>query len=318
MIQLKICGRAGNQLFQYATVYSYMKENNINEEINISFQELERKKTDNNTFFDTLSFFNVCKYKTIERIKMTNIQRILDVLYKLSIKAIRIYRKLLKLSIQKKDYELIDKIWHKMLNRNGLYYYIQKNKTFYKSKNKNIIFYGSFESQNFFEKYKQDIYEMFTPKQEERYINKQLYEKIRNTNSVCVTVRRGDFLLDKFKKQFYICTPEYFEKAIDEMNKKVENPQYIVFSDDVEWCKENMKFPENTLYESGNDPIWEKIRLMYSCKNFIISNSTFSWWAQYLSRNEDKKVIAPSQWNKFEYAVPIYDEKWDIIEWEKK
>ena len=50
MIQLKITGRAGNQFFQYATVYSYMKENNINEKLYISFEELERKKTDNKTF----------------------------------------------------------------------------------------------------------------------------------------------------------------------------------------------------------------------------------------------------------------------------
>ena len=237
MIQLKISGRAGNQFFQYATVYAYMKENNINEELNISFQELERKKTDNSTFFDTLSLFNVKNYKIIDKIEMTSYQKILDFCYKASIKVIRIYRKLLKLPMQKKDYEFIDKIWHKILNRNGLYYYMPTNRSFYKSKNKNIIFYGSFESQEFFENCKQDIYEMFMPKQEEKDENRQLYEKIRNTNSVCVTIRRGDFLLEQFKKQFYICTPEYFEKAIIEMNKKIKNPQYVVFSDDVEWCK---------------------------------------------------------------------------------
>ena len=97
------------------------------------------------------------------------------------------------------------------------------------------------------------------------------------------------------------------------MNKLVKKPQYIVFSDDVEWCKNNMHFPKNTIYESGNDPIWEKIRLMYSCKHFIISNSTFSWWAQYLSNNKNKIVIAPKKWNNFEYSELIYDDKWILL-----
>ena len=154
---------------------------------------------------------------------------------------------------------------------------------------------------------------MLTPIQEEMIENKELYEIIKNTNSVCVTIRRGDFLLNKFRKQFYICTPEYFEKAINKISKMIEKPQFVVFSDDVEWCKKNMKFPEGTVFESGNDPIWEKIRLMYSCKNFIISNSTFSWWAQYLSKNENKIVIAPKEWNRFEYTDLIYDKKWILI-----
>lgn len=313
MIQLKISGRAGNQLFQYATVYSYMKENNIDDDLYISFEELERKKTDTKTFCDTLKFFNVQQYKTINKIKMTMLQKILDFGYKVNIKLIRIFRKIIRSSMQSRDYEFIDRIWHKILNYNGLYYYMPTNRKFYKSKKNNIIFYGSFESEKFFEKYKDDIYNMFTPIQGEMFENEKLYEIIKNTNSVCVTIRRGDFLLEKFRKQFYICTPEYFEKAIDEIDKRVEEPQFVVFSDDVDWCKKNMKFPKETVFESGNDPIWEKIRLMYSCKNFIISNSTFSWWAQFLSRNQKKVVIAPKEWNRFEFVNPIYNSEWYLI-----
>ena len=316
MIQLKITGRAGNQFFQYATVYSYMKKNNIKETMYISFQELARKKTDNYTFFDTLAEFNTT-YKKVMKIKMTKYQKILDFFYKVNIKILRIYRKILKSSMQKKDYIFIEKLWHKKLNKNGLYYYMPTNFNFYKSKNKNIIFYGSFESPKFFEQYKEDLLKIFTPKHKDKIINKKLYQKIEDTNSVCITIRRGDFLIDKYKKDFYICTPKYFEKAIDKVKKLISSPQFIVFSDDINWCKKNMKFPSSTLYESGKDEIWEKMRLMYSCKNFIISNSTFSWWAQYLSRNKEKVVIAPEKWNNFEYSKNIYEKEWSLIKGEE-
>ena len=185
-------------------------------------------------------------------------------------------------------------------------------KDFYKSKNKNIIFYGRYEDKSFYENKKEKIMKMYTPKKEILDKNKKLYDIIKKSESVCVTIRRGDFLNSEFKKNYYICTPQYFEEAIEKMNKLVNNPQYIVFSDDMEWCKNNMKFPEGTLFETKNNPIWEKIRLMYSCKHFIISNSTFSWWAQYLCRNKNKKVIAPNKWNNFEYADLIYDDSWII------
>ena len=139
--------------------------------------------------------------------------------------------------------------------------------------------------------------EEFTPKQPPRSENEALYNIINSTNSICVSIRRGDYLYDEFKSKFFVCDKSYFDHAIKMANELISNPVFIFFSDDIEWVKENIKIDAPSYYESGNDPVWEKLRLMYSCKHFIISNSTFSWWAQYLSRNTNNKiVISPDHW----------------------
>lgn len=314
-MKLKLCGRAGNQLFQYAAVSTYMKNNGITDILQIYYSKQinNEKKSKSVLFVDDLKKFNVKEYETIDDLNMTLKQKLIDFLYRAYVKIIKTIKIKINKTMTYNDYKVMERIWHKVLNRNGLYYYMPTNLNFYKSKNKNIIFWGSFEDLKLFDNNKEDILKMYSPLENKLEKNKDLYTIIKNTNSVCITIRRGDFLEKENKRNFFICDSNYFYSAIKKMNSLIKNPQYIVFSDDINWCKENMKFPPNTLYESGDDPIWEKIRLMYSCKNFIISNSTFSWWAQYLSTNEDKKVIAPSKWNNFEYSDPIYDKKWILI-----
>ena len=183
-----------------------------------------------------------------------------------------------------------------------------------KNANKDIYMVGFFECEKYFNNVREQLLEDFTPKMPKLEKNKELYEKIENTESVCITIRRGDFLASQFIKEHFVCTEEYFYKAIELIKTKVNNPRFFVFSDDVKWCKENMKFPENTEFETGDDPTWEKLRLMYSCKHFIISNSTFSWWAQYLSRNNNKIVIAPSKWKNEGINDHLYNDSWLKIE----
>lgn len=111
-----------------------------------------------------------------------------------------------------------------------------------------------------------------------------------------MSIHRGDFLYQRFKNEFHICDEEYFTKAFKEVKEKVEAIVLVLLSNDIEWVRENIKTELPSYYESGTDPVWEKLRLMYSCKHFVISNSTFFWWAQYLSRNEQKVVVSPDRW----------------------
>ena len=161
---------------------------------------------------------------------------------------------------------------------------------------KNIFTIGSFENVNYFSDVAEKLKHEFTPKHDMLPENKKLYDVILQTNSVCLAVRRGDFMKEEFKKTFYVCDLVYFKNAISYIKKHVEKPTFIVFSNDIEWVKENMKIDGDVYYESGCDPVWETYRLMYSCKHFITSNSTLHWWAQYKGNYSGKIVVSPERW----------------------
>lgn len=140
--------------------------------------------------------------------------------------------------------------------------------------------------------------------------NKELLDEINNNNSVCIHIRRGDYIGSFFE----VCTPKYYYKAIEEMKKKVKNAKFYVFSDDIKWVKENMTFDKGTTLIDWKNNQYEDLKLMSSCKNFIMSNSTFSYWAQYLSSNTDKVVIAPSKWFNNSEETEIYEKSWIKID----
>lgn len=313
MIYLKIRGRTGNQLFQFAAVKNFQMKYYRNEEIAVDFSDLKRLGTENDGFKDTLVHFQVGDYKKVDKIQSNIWQKILIFIMKVPNAFFRFVG--LKDEADILSYQFEKKV-QPFINRFGIYYMIHGYCEFQPSKAKNKIFYGNFESARYFNENSEAIRSMFVPKEKQAEKNKELYDVITKTNSVCITIRRGDFVANQeFKKIHYICDSTYFYNAVQIIKEKVDNPTFIVFSDDIEWVKENMDFGVPAFYEDGNDTIWEKLRLMYSCKHFIISNSTFSWWAQYLSKNKSKIVIAPNKWKKSAYKtdtskLDIYQNFW--------
>lgn len=128
--------------------------------------------------------------------------------------------------------------------------------------------------------------------------NKKILENIVSTESVCLHIRRGDYL-NKTNAWLQVCDYHYYTKAIEYVKRHVKNPVFYVFSnthEDIQWIKNNYEFVADLVYVDLSNSDCEELRLMYSCKQFIISNSTFSWWASVLSSNSNKIVIAPSKW----------------------
>lgn len=128
--------------------------------------------------------------------------------------------------------------------------------------------------------------------------SKDLLLKIQNTNSVMLNVRRADFLNNDFHGTY---GKEYILNGIDKLESYFTDLNYFIFSDDVEWCEKNLyDIPNSTIitHEHKGEKFYNYLLLMSQCKHFIIPNSTFAWWAAYLSKYENKKVLYPEIWLK--------------------
>ncbi len=121
----------------------------------------------------------------------------------------------------------------------------------------------------------------------------ELKEILKENQTIAIHVRRGDFL--KWNRD--LSQKDYYPRAVKLMSEKIEKPVYLVFSDDIKWVKENIKTDARTIYvsEMGFED-YEELAIMKHCQHYIIANSTFSYWAAYLSRNANKTVICPKHW----------------------
>lgn len=163
----------------------------------------------------------------------------------------------------------------------------------------NTIYEGYFQSEKFFENNKDNILSLFN-----------LEKHKIDENKIAVHIRRGDYL--KFSNVHTdLFNTEYYKNSISYFGK---NKNYIVFSDDVEWCKKNFKYPN---VEFSNKKYDYEDMSMFACfPNKILANSSFSWWSAYLSTNKEKS-IAPKQWFTGKEGPrnwnTVYCKEWKLI-----
>jgi hypothetical protein len=158
---------------------------------------------------------------------------------------------------------------------------------------------GWWQSELYFREHRQAIVDEFTFREAPDAVNQQWLEKIGGTESVCLHVRRGDYVTDPYiLKTFGICGLDYYKAAIELIQQKVASPTFFIFSNDPEWAKQNLSVPGEHHFATHNCDVsdWEDLRLMSACRHFVVANSTFSWWGAWLSGHEGKMVIAPRRW----------------------
>jgi len=163
--------------------------------------------------------------------------------------------------------------------------------------------------EQFFEEYEVELQEITVKVKKPSQAYTKWKELISSTEwPIAVHVRRGDI-----EKQYWSAPVQYFQDALRRMKKEVPRgigKKVFIFSDDIEWAKENLVgegfFPAelgwSLFFVSGSFgglTNLEELDLMIKCKSIVISNSTFSWWAAFLMKNtrENKKIVIRPQFN---------------------
>lgn len=161
----------------------------------------------------------------------------------------------------------------------------------------------------------EELRQAFTIKTPPSQANQEILRKIQSQNAVCMHVRRGDY---SKHPQLQVCNEAYYAKAVKQALAALDNPVFFVFStghEDVEWVRQHYRFDAEMQFVDLDNPDYEELRLMMACKHFIISNSTFSWWAAVLSAaaGSQKMVWAPTVWLKGSHLKMTLD-SWHLIE----
>lgn len=152
-----------------------------------------------------------------------------------------------------------------------------------------ISLHGFFQSEKYFKHIESEIREDLTFKNEVLKPCKEMISGVENP--LALHVRRTDYI--KNSENHHVLSLEYYKKALEFFEK---DRNIIIFSDDPEWCKSQELFSDDRFMVSENTDNRVDLCLMSLCNDFIIANSSYSWWGAWLSSNKNKKVIAPLEW----------------------
>ena len=179
---------------------------------------------------------------------------------------------------------------------------------------KKYLICGYFQSKEYFKNTNDELRESFSLKNKiDSYPDINL---LRSSNSVCISVKVEHNVGSSL---YAVCGKEYWKEAIDYIISKVKDPLFFVCSDNVEYVKENLidctKF--RVVFQDKSQPVHLTLAAMGCCKHFIIGNTTYGWWAQYMSDYQGKIVVAPNQWMLVKMPIDIYENHWHLIDVKK-
>jgi hypothetical protein len=275
MIIVKLIGGLGNQMFQYATGRYLAHLHNTGLKLDTSFLNTDTKGAHTKREFE-LDVFNLKPVFATE-------QEITPFIKKSANKVLR--------TIGRKLPFVFDRVY---IAESGNAYHKE-----FMSYPKETYLDGFWQSEKYFLPIRDMLLTDLAFKNQPEGLNKELLDKMASVNSVSIHVRRTDYVNNPTVNNFHgTCSLEYYQKAVEMISEKQGPVELFIFSDDINWCKENLKFAHPLTYISHNTgkKSYEDMRLMSHCKHNIIANSSFSWWGAWLNTHTGKTIIAPVRW----------------------
>ncbi|MEI9933483.1 MAG: alpha-1,2-fucosyltransferase [Ferruginibacter sp.] len=272
MVIVKLWGGLGNQLFQYALYLSY-KEKGVKSKLDKSF------------------FESVHEHNGYELEKVFGLHPdYASTSEKITAKAIS------KFFLKPFNHPYDEKKW-------GYGYYNERVANLHFGYLK-----GYWQTEKYFKAIEEKIKKQFIFPSLTDEENITTLKKITATNSVSIHIRRGDYL---HSNRDWAMNIDYYKNAIQLINQKIQDPYFFIFSDDMNWVKENIIL-ENVVFVDWNkkENSFIDMQLMSACKHNIIANSSFSWWGAWLNANPNKIVIAPDNWVDMQGTRDVLPEEW--------
>ncbi len=155
-----------------------------------------------------------------------------------------------------------------------------------------MVFDGYWQNQDFFLEIREILLKEFVPRYELNKEESAILDAIKNSNSIAVHVRRGDYVDLGLSN---VCDINYYNNSIKIINNKISGAKFFVFSDDPDWAKLNFVEDNFFIVSDYDSKPCSDIFLMSQCKHQITANSSFSWWAAWLNENKEKIIIKPSK-----------------------
>jgi hypothetical protein len=272
-VVVRLVGGLGNQLFQYAAARAIAARNNAELKFDLSWFQTASART------YALRPFAI-KARQLQVDPLKQVSKPLSLYYRISHRLVR----------------------QKSLKKYGLPFFAEQHFHFdpkFLSVCAPVYLDGYFQSERYFSDCANLIRDELKITTIPSKKAQEILEMIGSLEAVCVHVRRGDYIANATTHAFHgTCSLGYYREGFLAAANGMKNPTAFVFSDDPIWVKENLKLdvPCVLVDIHGPEQAHEDLRLMAACRNFVIANSSFSWWAAWLGNHSNKRVIAPKHW----------------------